>query len=316
MTSPAAAIELATRSVTKDWAKQRKAEERNRNAYFNRRVRLLKSHRLTVREVAFDVMEEAYAKASDNGTLPTKPRQIMYAARPAILVATGVQGLSGAYFSQSLLIDYMEEYDCDTWDIIWDARGHFLEPHTNIQVPLGTLEVRCYLGERPSFQSTTSVEPQSAFPTVGAVYRFRNIVFIEKEGFHQILQAAHLQERFDVALMSTKGMSVSASRRLLDELAPHVDHLFVLHDFDRSGFSICGTLHSDSRRYVYENPVRHKFVDLGLRLADVEAMDLQSEPVPAVVHHEWVSRAATLRRHGATPEEISFFRPAGSSSMR
>jgi hypothetical protein len=36
MTSPADAIRNSVRSVTKDWAKQRKAEERNRNAAFNR----------------------------------------------------------------------------------------------------------------------------------------------------------------------------------------------------------------------------------------------------------------------------------------
>ena len=34
-------------------------------------------------------MDEAYAQASDNGRLPVRPRQIMYAARPQILKLTG-----------------------------------------------------------------------------------------------------------------------------------------------------------------------------------------------------------------------------------
>jgi len=78
-----------------------------------------------------------------------------------------------------------------------------------------------------------------------------------------------------------------------------------LHDFDVSGFSISGTLGTDGRRYDFENvpPMR----DFGLRLADVLAMSLQSEPVPAKPN-EWPKRFATLSRHGATPEEIDFLR--------
>ncbi|MGA8756385.1 MAG: hypothetical protein WB611_08630 [Stellaceae bacterium] len=65
---------------------------------------------------------------------------------------------------------------------------------------------------------------------------------------------------------------------LLDRLAPSVENVFVLHDFDRSGFSICGTLGTDSRRCMFENepPV----VDMGLQLVDVVNMNLESEPVP------------------------------------
>jgi hypothetical protein len=303
MTSPAAAINGAVRAVTKDWAKQRKAEERDRNAVFNRRVRLVRSSRFTIRDAAFLVMEEAYLAASDNGKLPTRPRQIMYPARPKILQMTGEVEFADNYFTQVLLIDYMEEYDCDDWDITWDARGHFIEPHTTIETALGTLEVRQYLGERPSFEPKRR-DSLLLFPTVGATNRFRNILFIEKEGFHPLMQAARLQERFDVAVMSTKGMSVTAARKLLDELTPFVDNIFVLHDFDRSGFSICGTLGTNSRRYRFRNkpPIR----DIGLRLTDVVEMDLQSEPVPPVSWGEWEQRRETLRRHGATPEEISF----------
>ncbi len=45
-------------------------------------------------------------------------------------------------------------------------------------------------------------------------------------------------------------------------------------------------------------------MDIGLRLADVEAMDLQSEPVETP--GRWAKRAKTLRAHGATSREIEF----------
>jgi hypothetical protein len=186
MTNPAAAIRGAVEAVTKDWAKQRKAEERNARATLNRRFALVRSSRITIREAAFDVMEEAYLAASDNGKLPAKPRQIMYAARPLILKVTGEVELNDSYFTQGLLIDYMEEYDCDDWDITWDARGHFVEPHTGIETALGTLEVRQYLGERPSFEPKRR-DSLLLFPTIGAENRFRNVLFIEKEGFNSLI---------------------------------------------------------------------------------------------------------------------------------
>jgi hypothetical protein len=127
-------------------------------------------------------------------------------------------------------------------------------------------------------------------------------LFIEKEGFDPLLEQARIAERFDIAIMSTKGMSVTAARMLLDRLAPKIDRLFVLHDFDISGFSITGTLTADGRRYIYDNVV--DMVDLGLRLSDVVAMDLQPEPVTIEGNRE--TRAATLRDHGASKEEIAF----------
>ncbi len=44
--------------------------------------------------------------------------------------------------------------------------------------------------------------------------------------------------------------------------------------------------------------------DIGLRLADVEEMDLQSEPVET--SGSWDTRSATLAAHGATRSEIAF----------
>jgi hypothetical protein len=48
------------------------------------------------------------------------------------------------YFCQTLLVDYMQERDVE-WDVVWDDRGHFTEPHTGRTIGLGTLNVRNYL---------------------------------------------------------------------------------------------------------------------------------------------------------------------------
>ena len=258
---------------------------------------------ISIKDAAWHVMRDAYLTASDGGKLPANARQIMYAARPKILKLTGRDKLVDAYFTQTLLPDYMDAYPntCSDWDVVFDARGHFTEPHTGRTVPLGTIQVRGYVGERPLLGPAVELTANERYPTSGPRHRYRNVLFIEKEGFDPLLQAARIAERFDIAIMSTKGMSTTASRQLLDRLSPQLDRVFVLHDFDIAGFSIFGTLASDGRRYRYENDV--PLVDIGLRLADAEEMGLQAEPVTV---SDWRARIPTLRRHGATEPEIAF----------
>jgi hypothetical protein len=302
---PADAILGLTESATKVWTKQRKSEERDRSARANRNYRMMRSERITIRDAAFQVMDQAYARASNNGRLPTNPRQIYYAARREILEATNSDALQSGYFLQTLLRDYMEEHDCGHWDVVWDARGHLTEPHTKEVVPLGTLEVRQYLGERPKLGSAVEINSSVLYPTKGPEHRYKNVLFIEKEGFDPLLKASRIAERFDVGIMSTKGMSVSASRLLIDRLMDRgVEKVFVLHDFDISGFSILGTLGTNSKVYRYRNKV--PIVDLGLRLTDVEDLDLLSESF--ATDDDWGAVSATLKKHGATEEEIEFLR--------
>src|SRR2546425_2699864 len=116
-------------SVTKKWAKQRKAEEREANARVRRHEVMTRTSRETMKDVAWEIMKEAYLKASSGGTLPAHARQIMYAARGEIQSRTGRQ-LDDQYFIQTILVDYLNENPDETadWDVVFDARGHFHEP--------------------------------------------------------------------------------------------------------------------------------------------------------------------------------------------
>jgi len=194
-------------AVTKKWTRQRKSEERRASAA-GRRLYIY-STRHTIRDAAWDEMEAAYLKASSNGTLPAHARQIMYAARGPIQDRTG-EPLDDKYFTQTLLPDYMNEHAEVTaaWDVVFDARGHFLEPHTGLNVPLGTLEVRQYLS---GARRDAPKHGRRLFPTHGPVNRFRAVLFIEKEGFLPLFRRVQLAERHDLAIMSTKGMSVVAA---------------------------------------------------------------------------------------------------------
>ena len=271
------AIIGAVQGVTKKWSKQRKKEERVASARMNRRYVMIRPYQTTLKEAALNIMETAYLKASANGKLPALARQIMYAARPHIQRTADREIGKGfdQYFTQTLLPDYMQENLDETtgWNVVFDARGHFHEPHTDEEVPLGTLQVRDYLA-RVSHHRVDGLGFnvwEARYPTLGPERRYGAILFIEKEGFMPLFKEVKLAERYDLAIMSTKGMSVTAARDLVDTICGnHNIPLLALHDFDKAGFSIVGTLQRDTRRYSFRHDIN--VIDLGLRMGDIDGL--------------------------------------------
>lgn len=299
----ATAIIKAVQNVTKKWARQRKAEERAANAEARRSRVMTRSSRESLKDVVFCHIEDAYKAVSDDGKLPAHARQIMYDVRRRIQDDTDEQ-LNDSYFTQNLLPTFIGEFPdiASDWDIVFDARGHFQEPHTHSNVSLGTLDVRWYLGGTRD-KDNIVFDPGELYPTHGPLNRFDAILFIEKEGFMPLFNAVKLTERFDLAIMSTKGLSNTAARQLVDQLCGEHDiPLLVLHDFDKAGFSIAGTLQRDTNRYSFYHEIQ--VIDLGLRLDDVKTWDLEAETF--YTNASPSSMSQNLRRNGATEDEIDF----------
>jgi hypothetical protein len=288
--------------VTKKWTKQRKAEER-RPAQRAYRVRMIADGGPSQKDVAYKYMEDAYRAVAGPDNLPATARQIMYAIRPKIQKETA-RMLSDSYFTQTLLPDYIRENDVD-WNVVWDQRGHIEEPHSSLVRGLGTLEVREYLDEMDEPQTLgTKLEPAKV-KTIGPDGAFGAVLFIEKEGFLPLFHAVNLPNRFDIMVMSTKGMSVVAARKLLDDMCGGYNiPVFVLHDFDPYGFSIYGTLKGDNRRYEYENEI--DVYDIGLRLTDVNKLGLEGEWQTLKKNTDLSKMRLTMLRHGATKEECDW----------
>jgi hypothetical protein len=288
------AIIRDTTKVTKDWTAHQVRRIRTRGRAIWRPCR-----RDTVKDLAWAAMPAAYANAAGAVGMAF-PRQVYYAARPVILKQLDdPDKLNSEYFTQTLLPDFVAAYPEVTagWDLLWDDRGHFEEPHTGHRIGLGTLSVRTYLGTREA-PDRDPLEPFSTrYPTHGPRHRFRHVLLVEKEGFQQIFAHAKLLERYDLAIMSSKGMNTTSARMLVEQL-PGVRFL-VLHDMDKAGYSILGTLTRSTRRYHFTRVA--DIMNLGVRLADVEAEALAAEPV----HYPNGSRQ-NLRTNGATPEEIEF----------
>ena len=270
-----------------------------------RRAHKPKAKGASIKDAAYEIMEEAYLKASAGGTLPANARQIMYAARPHILERTGTDKLGDAYFTQALLPAFMEENPDITadWDVVYDARGHLIEPHTGHSLPLGTLHVRQYLQRAPRSTASSLVSTTAGLHnTVGPGDRYGAVLFIEKEGFEPLLRAARIAERFDIAIMSTKGMSVIAARALVDRLSSKGIKILVAHDLDMAGIRIFGTLGCDSSRYTFSH--KPDICRLGLTLGDAARLDLQSERQEVQGDHARILEG--LRAYGASEDELRF----------
>jgi hypothetical protein len=274
------------------FTKQRKAEEKQSSAVRYRTARVTEVRGMFQTEAAAKVMVECYMKVSDNNQLPANARQIFYVARPLIEGMTE-RPLGYNYFSQTLLPGYIENYGKSDWDVVYDDRGHFQEPHTGRVIGLGTLAVRGYLKSKRALKINPAGFSVADISTYGPHGCYSAVLYIEKEGFMPLFERVRLAKRYDIAITSAKGMSVTAARELAEFLGVP---FLVLHDFDRAGFIIVDTLAFDTRRYVYKT--RPTVIDLGLKLEDVG--DLTPEEYTSTISDE------RLREAGASEETIEF----------
>ena len=298
------AIKKVIESISKPWRKVKARMRRDERATERELEKLSKKTSVSVKEVAWAVMEQAYLKASGNGAYPADARQVYYAARGPIQEVTG-EPLGSQYFTQTLLPDFQAENAelSANWDVTYNDRGNLIEPHTGRVVPIGTVAVRNYVN---NWRSTHIGEVQAAVPIVistgGPAGRYSAALFIEKEGFNALFAKAQTAGLFDVAIFSTKGMSTTAARQLVDKLSAEGVPIFLLHDFDDSGMKIARTIQADSRRYQFAN--EPKVIDLGLRLEHAQAMGLESE------EFAWKRQQQDPRDNligcGATEEELEF----------
>jgi hypothetical protein len=289
----------AVETATRKWTKQKKSEERHPGMVRYRASRMTREPRTTQKDGAWQVMEESYMAASGGGRLYTLARQIFYQARPKIMALTDDKELAYGYFSQVLLPDFIEEHSCTGWRVGYDARGHFEEPHTHRRMGCGTAEVNNYLRAMRKPEIASAELTDANIKVVGPSGNTAGAMFCEKEGFNPLWREVKLADRFDLMIISTKGVSVTAARKLIDCICGSIP-LFVLHDFDEDGFKIKGTLERDTRRYQFSGSVAP--IDLGLRLEDVNG--LETEPAAASKVND-AARRELLKRNGPSTRRSS-----------
>ncbi len=206
----------------------------------------------TIKAAVFDVLADAAKDATDNGKLPTSVRDLFYVVRPAVTGRTGKE-LDYNYFSQSLLPEYKTQHG-ELDGLYYDPRGVLYEPHTGLELPVGTREVDSY-----------------KFPEL--VYD--KILYVEKKGMWPLLKSAQIAERYDMAIMTAEGYSTEAARTLFEKADKGQRYkLFVLHDADPDGYNIARTLKEATHRMPdYSVDI----IDLGFFLEECVTMGLETE---------------------------------------
>jgi hypothetical protein len=205
-----------------------------------------------------------------------------------------------------VLPDYVQEHNVAKWNIAYDDRGHLTEPHTGHSIGLGTLAVQEYLAGLGEPKVIDAAIRDAHVETHGPAGNYGALCYIEKEGFDSLIESQHLHELLDCAFMSCKGMSVTAARALVEKVCHKRGiRLFTLHDFDKAGMSIASTLTRDTRRYQFVHEI--DVTDIGLRLADIDRLNLRPFAEPAAASKADEEKlAANMRLNGATEEEIEF----------
>jgi len=163
-----------------------------------------------------------------------------------------------------------------------EPRGSIYHPHRGETITLGTLMVERY--ERPA-------------------WTYNKLLYIEKEGFSEMLKDEHWGEKHDCAVMSSKGFSTRAARDLIDKLVEHDEPVtvFCVHDADAFGTTIYQSLQEETkargaRKITIINLGLEPWeaVEMGLEIEEVEEKE-RRKPVADYVPDEWADWLQTHR---------------------
>ena len=273
--------------------KAKKAESRPRGA-----------KRLTIKNAVERLLPDAYERVSEGGKYWANARQLMYAMRPEILRLCKIDKFDDATVTQT----YLPMFQRQEWKVAYDKRGSLEEPHTGQTVGLGTVEIENYRGRAASIGFDRFVRPKPVFGNMPAEGRFNKLLFVEKEGFSQLIRESGFLERHDMAMASSKGLPVVAARALIDHLAGTVDsfRLYVLADFDVNGCVLADSLVTDRDRYKFTNAVNTTKLGVTWEQAQELHRQMKSEPVEIKKQNTRVSYAETLAGYGIEEPAIDF----------
>jgi len=210
------------------------------------------------KEIILHFLPEAVGKASGQGVYKFSQRQLYYAIRPYVIAQMDKQ-LDYNYFCRVIT-----EYEAKNGNIpamYRDPRGVLYHPHLKEEIPIGTISVENY--ERPE-------------------WTFNKILYSEKEGFFTILKDAKFPERFDCALLTSKGYASRAVKDLFDFLGDTDEEIlfFCIHDADAAGTKIYETLQEGT---MARPGRRVKIINLGLEPQEALEMGLEVEPAERAI---------------------------------
>ena len=208
------------------------------------------------KEIVLENLDDAIETVSGNHRYRYAQRQLYYHLRP-IVKEKGAGELQYPNF-EGIITDYQKEVlGHDIPGMYKDPRGSIYHPHIQERIPLGGLMVECY-------------KPPN--------WTFNKILFIEKEGFFQNLIDEHWPEKYDCALISSKGQGTDAAKDLLDSLEGVKEDVtvYAIHDADAAGTMIYQSMQDETKS---RGARKVNIINLGLEPWEALEMELEPENV-------------------------------------
>jgi hypothetical protein len=222
----------------------------------------------TYKSVLFEVLPEAIsAERSVSGRIDV--RGLFYACRrlylshperprslEARLAASKKSDhiLEYSYFNNDVVPDYEDEYG-EIAGLVRDVRGHLHEAHT-------------------ADDEAREIGTEFVAEFVPPDYYYDKVLYVEKHGIAQGLVDQRIGQRYDMAVLASKGYGTEADRKLLQMYGEEGYEVYVLHDCDIDGFGILANLQDgNSRVGGLDVPA----VDLGMRLTDARDLGMLGE---------------------------------------
>lgn len=223
------------------------------------------------KEIILANLAAAIEKTSGGGTHIFSLRQLYYGIRPYVMAALDKEPEYN-YFCR--LISQYENECGEIRGMYRDPRGVLYHPHSGGEMPLGTIAVQNYA--RPA-------------------WTFNKIIFIEKEGYFASLRDVRFPERYDCALITSKGFASRAVKDVFDLLGETEEEItfFCVHDADAAGTMIYETLQNST---ISRPGRKFRVINLGLDPEEALEMGLQAEtfkqgdrrrPVASYLNWEW-----------------------------
>ncbi len=235
----------------------------------------------TIKAIVFKAIPEGWRLATGDGEYPTSPRNIFYQIRDTVNAQLGTdkdgkpQTLDYEYFRGTLLPEYQASRETPLQGIYYEPVGKLREPHTDGEIALGTEEVEGY-----------------EFPE----YTYNKILYVEKN-LWPILSTAKIGERYDMALVFSRGYATVAARELFARAHTAENYkLFVLHDADPAGYEIARTLREETKRMPEH---RIEVIDIGFFLEEALDMGLRVE--------EFIRKRQLSQKLVLNEKEVQYF---------
>lgn len=179
------------------------------------RAKTPRKGRTTQKDAILKALPEALRRAG-GGMYAFSQRQVYYSIRPLLAF-----DLKYDTFCKNLTL--FEQIHGEIENLYRDNRGTLVLPHSRKEMPVGTVNVKRF--ERPEWE-------------------FHRVLYAEKEGLFPLLLSANWPERWDCALLTSKGFASRAAKDLIDALGEGDEplELFCIHDADAAGTMIYQSL--------------------------------------------------------------------------